>query len=202
MIDEDGGLVDLFNVLFGQDVLWLTEGKDRRSVGAPLSEEKRSFAERRCQVEIVGNRDDRQLVLLVLLLQDPKDFDLMTDVEMCVRLIKKQNLGLLAEGSRNQDTLALTAGYRCDEFISKVVDIRQTHHLLGNLQIMLVFESRPPYVRRPTHEDDFENSIRENPKCVLRDIGYPPCEIASAVCRQGKAVERDRSPLGDEDAVE
>jgi hypothetical protein len=119
----------------------LTEGKDRRSVGTSLSEEQRSFAERGCQVEIVGNRDDRQLVLLVLLLQDPKDFDLMTDVEMCVRLIEKKNLGLLAEGSSYQDTLALTAGYRCDEFISKVVDIRQTHHLPGNIQIVLIFES-------------------------------------------------------------
>jgi hypothetical protein len=48
---------------------------------------------------------------------------------------------LLAEGSRNQDTLALTAGYGCDEFISKVINIRQTHHLPGNLKIMLVFES-------------------------------------------------------------
>ena len=180
----------------------LTDRKNDRSLVSGLTEKQGTFAERRRQIKIVRDRDDCKMVLFVLFLQNLKNLDLVIDVEVSIRLIEKKNLRLLAECTRNQHPLPFSAGYGCDELISKVIDVCQTHHLPCEIHVLLILKSRSAYMRRPAHQHYFEDRIRENPKRVLWDVRNCFRKVTTAVGGESTSIQHDRSGLRKEDSIE
>ena len=134
-------------------------------------------AEGRSEIEIVGYGKDGQ-ALLVFATKDLEDIDLMSNIQMCVRLIEQQDPGSLAEGPRDQDTLSLPAREGRYWLHRQMVDIDKVHDSMGKLDVVRPFKSEPADKGGASHQHDFKNGEREHPESILRDVRDGPGDLA------------------------
>ena len=198
--------VDTLDIGFGQNLRRSTARKNRGTLHSirivALREEHDSLTECRSEVEVVRNRDDCEIVLCVLLAKDLKDLELMRDVQVRIRLVEEENLRLLAQCPGDENPLTLTPGKGGDRFLRNMLNVRQAHHLQGDVKVKLTFEPRSSDVRGTPHQDNLENREREHPQCILRNVCDQARNFLSAVLLESATFQRNRTSLRQQDTIQ
>src|SRR4030042_2014811 len=94
-------------------------------------------------------------------------------------LIQKDDLGLLSQSPGNKDPLPLSTREFIYGSFRKRKDFRPLHRLFSNLKILFAFEHKMPQIRRPSHQNHFKHTEREEEMGFLGDYGNPLANIRS-----------------------